>query len=309
MSLPAGIVPILYAFFDANGELCRESMRRQTEAVVASGAPALAILGLATEVNKLTPEEQRKIIDWTAEDVAGKIPLIVTINGASVAAQNAMARHAEKSGAAHLIFQPPAKALAEEAVARGEATSVEDYCFDFFRHVLDATHLPSGIQNAPEYLGVGLSIEAIRRLAQGCASFRFLKGEGPSIQIERVIATLGADVPVFNGRGGLELIDNLRAGCRGMIVAPDTCDRQARVHATMKAGNEQEAEALYREVLPAIVFVMQSLDTLICYGKRIAAWRLGFDVAHDRAPALAPTAFGLAAARRFADRLGPIGDA
>lgn len=55
-----------------------------------------------------------------------------------------------------------------------------------------------------------------------------------------------------------------------------------------------------------IVFVMQSLDTLICYGKRIAAWRMGLDVEYDRDTTLQPTRFGLEAARRFAQRLGPL---
>jgi 4-hydroxy-tetrahydrodipicolinate synthase len=50
---------------------------------------------------------------------------------------------------------------------------------------------------------------------------------------------------------------------------------------------------------------MQSLDALTCYGKRIAAWRMGFDVQHDRG--VAPTAFGLECARRFAMQLGPFG--
>ena len=59
-------------------------------------------------------------------------------------------------------------------------------------------------------------------------------------------------------------------------------------------------------VLPAIVFVMQSLDTLTCYGKRIAAWRMGFDVRHDRGSP--PTPFGLECARRFAASLGAFGD-
>jgi 2-keto-3-deoxy-L-arabinonate dehydratase len=37
---------------------------------------------------------------------------------------------------------------------------------------------------------------------------------------------------------------------------------------------------------------MQSLEHLICYGKRIFARRAGLTV-HDRAPALRPTPFGL----------------
>ena len=45
---------------------------------------------------------------------------------------------------------------------------------------------------------------------------------------------------------------------------------------------------------------------LICYGKRIAAWRLGYADVYDRSPALEPTPFGLACARRYADELGPL---
>ena len=98
----------------------------------------------------------------------------------------------------------------------------------------------------------------------------------------------------------------LRAGCAGLIPATDTFDFQVRIFERMRAGDEEAAERIYRELLPAIVFVMQSLDTLICYGKRIAAWRLGLQVVHDRAPALAPTSFGLACARRYAAALGSL---
>jgi 4-hydroxy-tetrahydrodipicolinate synthase len=94
-----------------------------------------------------------------------------------------------------------------------------------------------------------------------------------------------------------------------MIPATDTFDFQVRIFELMRSGREQdeaEAERVYREVLPAIVFVMQSLDTLICYGKRLAALRMGLAQVHDRSPALAPTAFGLACLQRYAAVLGPL---
>lgn len=301
----AGIVPILYAFFAADGRLDRDAMRRQVQALHAAGAPAIALLGLATEVHKLDADERRRLIDWAAED-AGPLPLVVTITGDSVDEQAALAAHAERAGARWLILQPPSRAQAETAVRRGEASDLEAYCAGRFAAVMARTALPAGIQNAPEYLGIGLSPPAVVALAARCPNFRLLKGEGPSVAIRAVIEALDGRLPVFNGRGGQELVDNLRAGCAGMIVAPDTSDWQQRIHARFVAGDVAGAEALYAEVLPAIVFVMQSLETLVCYGKRIAAWRLGLPDVHDRAPALAPTAFGLAAARRFAQRLGPL---
>jgi 4-hydroxy-tetrahydrodipicolinate synthase len=78
----------------------------------------------------------------------------------------------------------------------------------------------------------------------------------------------------------------------------------------MQAGTpegEAEAERLYREILPLLTFAMQSLEGLLTYGKRITATRLGFDVVHDRPPALPPTDFGLACVARYAAPLGRLG--
>jgi len=127
--------------------------------------------------------------------------------------------------------------------------------------------------------------------------------------IRRTIEAVGGRLRVFNGRGGLELPDNLRAGCAGMIPATDSFDYQVRVFELMRADDAsalERAEAIYREVLPAIVFVMQSLDSLICYGKRLAAMRMGMGEVVDRQPAMTPHPFGMACVRRYAAQLGPL---
>src|SRR3546814_20264030 len=74
-----GIYPMIYAFFDSSGRLDREAMRRQTEAYVRSGVHGVAILGIVTEYNKLDVNERRQVIEWTAEDLAGRLPLTVTV--------------------------------------------------------------------------------------------------------------------------------------------------------------------------------------------------------------------------------------
>ena len=296
-----GIWPILFAYFDADGRLDREAMRRQVETCLAWGAPGVAILGLATEVGKLSSDERRQLIGWVARDLDARAPLAVTIAGETVAAQRELAAFAIDHGAGSLILQPPPAAGRREIDA--------DACEAFFSAVLDGQPVPVGIQNAPEYLGFGLQPDAILRLAQRHDCLRILKGEAPSVMIERTIAAVGDRLSVLNGRGGLELLENLKAGCAGMIVAPDTADHQHSVFRALEQDRHDEALDRYRTVLPAIVFAMQSLDSLLCYGKRIAAWRMGFDVSGERQPAMSPTAFGLRIAREHASRLGPIGPA
>jgi 2-keto-3-deoxy-L-arabinonate dehydratase len=289
---------MMYAFFGADGSVDRDAMRRQVRACVQNGAHGIAVLGLATEVGKLTQEERQLLVQLVTEEVAGRVPVAVTVAEPTVEAQAQFANWAAQQGASWVILQPPPQRGLEQ-----------NFYVEFFAAVMDQAPLPCAIQNAPEYIGVGLNAESIKRLVDRCSNFVLLKGEGPVLGIHAVIESVAGRLAVFNGRGGLELPDNLRAGCAGMIPATDTFDYQVRVFERMCSGlaaDEDVAERIYSKVLPAIVFTLQSLDTLICYGKRIAALRLGMGEVHDRAPALTATAFGMRCAHRYAEMLGPL---
>ncbi len=294
----SGIYPMMYAFFHSDGSLDREAMRKQVEACLRHGAHGIAVLGLATEVGKLSPGERRELVAWVTQDVGDAVPIAVTVSEPEAKGQVEFANWAKGQGASWVILQPPPQ--------RGMP---ESWYADFFAAVMQGVRLPCAIQNAPEYIGVGLCPESIAALHDRCPNFALVKGEGPVLAVRSVIEAVRGGLAVFNGRGGLELPDNLRAGCAGMIPAADTFDYQVRIFELMLRAtwrDERAAEEIYEKILPAIVFTLQSLDMLICYGKRIAALRLGLSEVHDRAPALAPTEFGLGCARRYADMLGPL---
>ena len=291
-----GIHCVLYAFFDAHEQLDRAAMRHQTDAVIKAGVAGVTVLGLATEVTKLSANERKQVMLWAAEDVAGRVPLSITINGTSVAEQIDQLKAAESAGADWLILQPPSV-----------GTYPASEYIDFFGRVADAAKVPVAIQNAPAYFGRGLSADEIHTLFTRHPALKIIKGEGPAVDIALMVKTVGSDIPVFNGRGGLEMLECLRAGCAGLILAPDLVDRAVACFASYKAGDEVQAEALYRGSLPAIVFIMQSLESLILHGKRLFAARAGLGDVYDRSPATRPTAFGLAIIERFARDLGPFG--
>ena len=297
MSEPHGIYPVLYAFFDERGGLDRAAMRRQVEGLVGSGVHGIAVLGLGTEVNKLDLGERRTLLDWAVEDVAGRLPLAVTVAEPSVEGQVAFVAAAAAAGAAWAILQPPAvRDLPEDEYVR------------FFAVVADRSPLPLAIQNAPQYIGVGLSNAALKALNSTFPRVGIVKAETSALGVAQLIEDTGGALRVFNGRGGLELTDNLRAGCAGLVPGAECADVQARVYDLMRSGGAAdgaEADRLYRSVLPLLVFLMQSLDTMLCYGKRLAAKRLGLENVYDRGPALRPTPMGLAALDRHAAALAP----
>lgn len=288
-----GIHAIAFALFDAQERLDRAAMKRQTEICLGLGVHGMAALGLATEVSKLSLAERRTVIDWVAEDVAGKVPLAFTMFGGSVAEQVEQVKAAEAAKADWVILQPPMVG------SFGAAEYIR-----FFGRIAEATSLPVAIQNAPTYMGRGLSSEDIRELVRQHPNICLIKGEGPATDIQQLISVTEGRLPVMNGRGGLELADNLRAGCVGLLLAPDTIDYALRAYNRFLAGDAEGAEEAYREVLPAIVFIMQSIESLLCYGKRIFGARAGIEI-HDRSPAQRPSAFGLELVKRYAEQLGP----
>lgn len=292
-----GIFPILYAFFDHDDRLDRAAFEKQIEACLQSGTHGIALLGLITEVRALSLDERKTLVRWTVDKVAGRVPVMATIAGESLEAVRSLATAAQDTGADCLVLQPP--------LGR-RPTSSE--LLEFYSTVMSGINCPVGIQNAPEFLGVGLSPDEVLRLRDRHANFTLMKGEGPVVQVKPFVDALGPSMSVFNGRGGLELPDNILAGCAGMIPAPDCADVQIRIYNAIAAGDLEAAKTLYERILPYVVFSMQSLDVAVLYGKRMFARRAGIDNACAcRVPTLSRTAFLDDAMERWSWRMGNYG--
>jgi 2-keto-3-deoxy-L-arabinonate dehydratase len=283
----AGVHCVLFALFDASEKLDRKAMKAQVDYVRSAGAHGVTVLGLATEVSKLTFAERCQLIEWAAEDLPD-LPLSVTVAGNSVAEQVALIRCAEASGAALLILQPP---LA--------GTYPASEYIEFFARVGTETRLPFAIQNAPQYLGRSLSDGDIAVLQARCPNFAVIKSETSAIELACLVKRLGESLTILNGRGGLEMTDCLKAGCKGFIVAPDVLPGVIACHRAWTRGQFELAQREYGKFLPAASFAMQSLEHLVCYGKRVFGMRSGIGI-FDRSPALRPNDFGLALARAWA---------
>ena len=292
-----GIHAVLYALFDPDECLDRAAMRRQVELVLAAGVDGIVVLGLATESAKLTVREQRDLVAWTIEDVAGRAPVAATIPGGSIAVQLELLHEVQAAGVDWVILQPPAAGSYGAAeLARG------------FRRLASAASVPVAVQSAPGLMGNGLDAGGIAALAADCPNLSHVKAELPVVALAELVGACGSRLIVLGGQGGLEMTDALRAGCDGFVLAPDIVDHAVRIWRRWQNGDEAGAEVAYRAIVPEIVFAMRSLEHLITYGKRIFAHRAGLP-ARDRAPVVMPTAFGLACVARHAASLGPFGHA
>ncbi|MHB2166928.1 dihydrodipicolinate synthase family protein [Alsobacter sp. R-9] len=288
-----GVYPILYAFFTPEGRLDHAAMRLQVEHCIAAGAHGIAVLGLVTEVHRLTTAERREVVEVVGAAIGGRVPFAVTVAEQDPEAQIAFARMARGHGADWVILQPPPGKGHDEATLHRH-----------FGAIADGLDMPVAIQNNPVNLDSSLSPDGLATLVRRHANITLLKAEGWSVDIARVLETLEGTVDAFGGHGGLEFISLLRSGGAGLIPAPDCLAAQVAVFEGLTSGNPEAvalAGELHRELLPLIVFMTRGVPGILCYGKRVMARRLGLEAVHDRPGSLAPTAFGLAESARLMD--------
>ncbi len=284
----SGIYPILYAFWDETGGLDEAAMRAQVEHCIACGAHGIAVLGLVTEVHKMDVNERLHTVEMIGDMIAGRVPYAVTVGEPSLAGQVQFARAAARAGADWVILQPPPI----------KGTSPTDL-IRFFGHVADALDVDVAIQNNPIDLDVSLSPDALVELNRVHPNIALLKGEGFSVDIARTIEQSNGAYQVFGGYGGIEFPALLRSGGAGLIPAPDFLKAQVVMFDAWRAGDVERAEAIHRQLLPAIVFMSRSIPGMLCYGKRLVARQIGLQAPRDRLPSLQPTAFGLSEMKAF----------
>lgn len=294
----SGVYPMLYAFWGDGGRLDREAMRLQVDHCIAAGAHGITVLGLVTEIHKMDINERLALVEMVGDLIGKRVPYAVTVGEPSLQGQIAFSRAAAAAGADWVILQPPS--------VRG--TSEADI-IRFFGTVADSAGITVGVQNNPVNLDVWLSVQGLVTLARNHSNITLLKGEGNSVDIARVIAETGHTLDVFGGHGGVEFLSLLRSGGAGLIPAPDVLAIQVRIFELFRDGSPEalaEAGRLHQVVLPLIVFMTRSVPTMLCYGKRFLAKKLGLGEPVDRLPAATPTNFGLREIESFAGTLSAL---
>lgn len=293
-SIIPGVYPMLYSFFCENGSLRLDPFLMQVDALIAIGCTGISILGLGTEVSKLSFDERVHILKLVSNRVAGRCQLMVTVFGDTTDEQIFFAKIAIDHGASWLVLQPPSRHYNEDDLSL------------HFSKIISTVPFPIGIQNAPEFLGHGLTSNSILNLVRQHNNFVVAKLECSAVKLESITQEIGSGVAIFNGRCGLELPDNLRAGASGIVPGIETADKHEQIYQLFTSGNLKGADTVYNYVTPIISFIMQGIPHFLTYGRTIAALRLGVDVGGSREPHLPATPFGRSIAERFATQLGPL---
>ncbi|MFN8224832.1 MAG: dihydrodipicolinate synthase family protein [Gaiellales bacterium] len=241
-----GIFPAICTPFTPDDAVDYEAQRRVVRFVLDGGAHGIVAFGLAGEVLRLTADERRELTNVIIDETAGAAPVFVGAGAPSVSASIVLAQHAERAGADCIVLPAP--------VSPGLS---QDALVDYFVRVAAAVSTPVMIQDAPAYLGVGLGPDLVARVAERAGNVRHVKLEAGPAEMSGWLDRLGADLAIWGGDGGVYLLDCIRTGATGIIPGADLVDRLVAVYEAEAAADSAQANSLFADLLPMLVFEMQ----------------------------------------------------
>lgn len=240
----SGVLPVLPTIFDSQGAIDEQGTCRVIEYIIGAGAHGIVYPGLASEYDRLSPEERLRMTRRVGERIGGRVPFVV---GASAATpEDAIAYAAAGAGAgacAAMILTPASFAGDIEAMA------------DFFR----AAHAGAGIdimlQNAPAPMGIGLPLAKVASLALAVDGIVYVKEETPPSgqRIMQLTGLAGRSLrAVFGGGGARHVIDELIRGAKGTMPACEITGLHVAMLDLFRRGDQTGARNLFERTLPLL---------------------------------------------------------
>lgn len=272
----SGVQAIVHTPFTDADEIDRAALKRSIDWAFAVGADGIGT-GMVTETFKLTHEERVGLPATLVEAAAGRGPVFVAVGAESTRQAIAFAVGAEKAGCDAVMAVPP---------LTGRLT--ESHLVDHFRALADAVSMPVIVQDASGYVGQSIPIAACVKLLERYGPEKVLfKPEaapnGPTLSALR--DATGGRAKMFEGSGGVFLIDSFRRGIAGTMPGLDLLDGVVAVWKALQKGDEAAAYRAYFPVCAIVALELQAgLDGFLAVEKYLMVKRGLFPSARRRKP-------------------------
>ncbi len=207
-----------------------------------SGIHALVAVGTTGESATLEPPEQQKVIRYTVERVAGRVPVIAGTGTNNTAHVLDNTRRACDAGADAVLVVTPYynKATQSGLIAH-------------FTAVADASELPVILYNVPGRTGCNLLPATVAALAEHPNIAAVKEASGNMAQVVELMSLCGGKIDVYSGEDALT-VPMMAMGAKGTIsvlsnVTPALAVSMANA---ALAGDYPTAAALQCKLLPLI---------------------------------------------------------
>lgn len=271
-----GVLAIAHTPFTESDEIDASALKRAVDWAFAVGAYGIGT-GMVSETFRLTHMERLALAKMLVEFAAGRGPVFAAVGAESTKQSLAFARAAERDGCDAVMAVPPLTAK----------LGVE-HLVDHFRALADGIGIPVIVQDASGYVGQSIPIPVCVNLLERYGPEKILfKPEaapnGPTLSALR--DATGGRAVMFEGSGGIFLVDSFRRGIAGTMPGMELLDGIVAIWKALKSGDEAAAYRVYFPVCALVALQLQAgLDGFLAVEKYLMVKRGLFPSARRRRP-------------------------
>lgn len=246
-----GVVPIVPTPFTENEEIDEAALRRLIDFACASGVGAVCLPAYASEFYKLTDDEKVQVVKIAIDQAAGRLKIVAQCNHPSLRSAIRLAQANVANGADVVsLAVPRIFALPENALM--------EYLSGFLKSVPNTPVLIQDFNPGGATIGAAF----IKKLKDAHGNFRYLKLEEPLCgpKFEDIIKTTGGSVGLFEGWGGLYMLELIPVGISGVMPGLAVADILQKVFTLRKSGQHDKAFEVFEKVMPQIFFSLQNME-------------------------------------------------
>ena len=237
-----GMATAIVTPMHTDGSIDYEALSRFVEFQIGSGINGLVVMGTTGENATIEPEDQKKVIAYTVEKVAGRVPVIAGTGTNNTEHVLHNTRNACQVGADAILVVTP---YYNKATQNGLVTH--------FTAVADESTLPVILYNVPSRTGCNLLPKTVAKLSEHPNIAAIKEATGSLAQMIEIMHLCGDKIDVYSGEDGLT-VPMMAMGAKGTIsVLSNVAPRQsvAMTDACLR-GDYAAAAKMQCDLLPLI---------------------------------------------------------
>lgn len=237
-----GMATAIVTPMHTDGSIDYEALGRFVEFQIGSGINGLVVMGTTGENATIEPEDQKKVIAYTVEKVAGRVPVIAGTGTNNTEHVLHNTRNACQVGADAILVVTP---YYNKATQNGLVTH--------FTAVADESTLPVILYNVPSRTGCNLLPKTVAKLSEHPNIAAIKEATGSLAQMIEIMHLCGDKIDVYSGEDGLT-VPMMAMGAKGTIsVLSNVAPRQsvAMTDACLR-GDYAAAAKMQCDLLPLI---------------------------------------------------------
>jgi 4-hydroxy-tetrahydrodipicolinate synthase len=237
------------------------------------------VVALVSEILRLGYRRRKELVERVCQLVRGRGFTVISVGAESVEEALDFAAHAEKLGADAVMAIPPVARALEAAATR-----------EYFATIARSVAIPLIVQDASSYVGASIDLSIYLKLLDEFGPQRiFFKPEASPLgpNLSRLRDATGGEARIFEGSGGINLVDCYRRGIKGTMPGTDLLDGIVALWAALEAGDDARTYELSLPIGALVALQIQGgLDGFLAIEKYLLVKRSLFSSARRLEPNL-----------------------